>query len=313
LATRRNDDSATIASVRCRALILHAISIAACSSPRQNAEHEWLPVASADLGAVVARVGQVPIFAKQVEAEAKRTGKSAQAAIEDLIAGNLLAEHARQRGLVPASHVDPDVQSVLVQRLLEKELEPTLRPEAIPDTDLRPLYEKARDAFVHSRLVEIGFLAVYTGAPMQKKDRAPREQTGRELAVYLKKHPAKTLDEFQAVASDPAWASRHVAFKRVFQSNNKPLSEAVGAEVAKLKAPGDTTPLVVDEDGSFIARYISERPAENVSFEQARAKLQAGYFSHWRRLHFLDFTGKLARLHRVETYADRLPRNEQGP
>jgi hypothetical protein len=148
---------------------------------------------------------------------------------------------------------------------------------------------------------------------MQKQDREPREQTGRELAVYLKKHPTKTLEEFSAVASEPAWASRHVVFKRVLQSKNKPLSEAVGAEVAKLKAPGDTTPLVVDEDGSFIARYISERPAENVSFEQARAKLQEGYFSRWRRLHFLDFTSKLARLHRMEMHADRLPRNEQGP
>ena len=272
-----------------------------------------MPVASADLGVVVARVGQVPIFARQIEAEAKRSGKTAASALADLIAANLLAEQARERGFTLPSTADHDVQSALVQRLLEKELEPTMRPEAIPDADLRPLYEKARDAFVHSRLVEIGFLAVYTGAPMRKEDREPREQTGRELATYLKNHPAETLDEFLAVASDPAWASRNVVFKRVFQSTNMPLSEAVGAEVSKLHAPGDTTPLVVDEDGSFIARYISERPAENISFEQAREKLQAGFYDHWRRQHFLDFTSKLARLHRVETHPDRLPRDEQGP
>jgi hypothetical protein len=153
LASRRIDDSATIASVRRRTLILLALSSATCSSPRQTAEHEWIPVASADLGAVVARVGQVPIFAKQVEAEAKRTGNNAQAALEDLIAGNLLAERARQRGFIPASHADHDVQAALVQRLLEKELEPALRLEAIPDTAILPLYEKARDAFVHARLV----------------------------------------------------------------------------------------------------------------------------------------------------------------
>jgi hypothetical protein len=299
--------------VRCRTLILLAFSLANCSSPQQTAEHEWMPLPSADLGAVAARVGRVPIFAKQVEAEAKRTGKPARTALEDLIAAYLLAEHARQQGFLPGNTVDPAVQSALVQRLLEKELEPSLRPEAIPDGALRPLYEKARDAFVHSRLVEVGFLAVYTGAPMQKEDREPREQTGRSLALYLKKHPAKTLDEFSAVASDPAWASRYVVFKHVFQSTNKPLSEAVGAEVSKLQAPGDTTPLVVDEDGSFIARYISERPAENISFEQARRKLQAGFYERWRRQQFLDFTSKLARLHRVEMHADRLPIDEQRP
>jgi hypothetical protein len=312
LAARPILDSATIRSVRRRTLLFLAFSIATCSSPRQTAEHEWTPLPSADLGAVVARVGQVPIFAKQIEAEAKQTGQPAPAALENLIATNLLAELARKQGIPLASTADHDVQSALVQRLLEKELDPTMRPEAIPDGDLRPLYEKARDAFVHSRLVEIGFLAVYTGGRMGKEDREPREQTGRELARYLKNHPAKTLDEFAALANDPAWAKRQVVFKRVFQSTNKPLSEAVGAEVGKLHAPGDTTPLVVDESGSFIARYISERPAESIGFEQARGKLQAGFYAHWRRQHFLDFTSHLARLHRVETHADRLPRDDQG-
>ena len=313
MAARQIFDSATIVPVRYCTLLFVAFSFANCSSPRQTAEHEWLPLPSADLGAVVARVGQVPILARQIESEAKRSGKPARAALEDLIATNLLAEYARQRGFLLTSPADHDVQSAFAQRLLEKELNPTMRPEAIPDSDLRPIYDKARDVFVHSRLVEIGLLAVYTGAPMEKEDREPREQTGRELALYLKNHPAKTLDEFSALAKDPAWAKQHVVFKRLFQGLDKPLAKAVGAEVSKLHTPGDTTPLVVNDDGSFIARYISERPAENVSFEQARGKLQIGYYEHWHRQHFLDFTSKLVQLHRVEMHPDRLPRDEQGP
>jgi hypothetical protein len=197
-----------------------------------------------------------------------------------------------------------------VQRLLEKDLEPNLRPEDIPDNDLRPLYEKARQSFVHSRLVEIGLLAVYTGAPMQKEDREPREQTARELATYLKKHPAKTLDEFSAIARDPAWSGRKVVFTRFLQGTDSPLSKTVGAEVAKLRALGDTTPLVMDVDGGFIARYISERPAENITFEQARPKLLAGYYEHWRRKQFLELTTQLVRLHRVEVHLDSLPKDE---
>jgi hypothetical protein len=313
LAARQIFDSATIVPVRYCTMLLAASSLANCSSPRQTAEHEWLPLPSADLGAVVARVGQVPIFATQIEAQAKRSGKPARAALADLIATNLLAEYARQQGFTPASTSDHDVQSALVQRLLEKELEPTMRPEAIPDSDLRQIYEKARDVFIHPRLVEIGFLAVYTGALMGKEDREAREQTGKDLALYLKNHPAKTLDEFSALAREPSWAIRHIVFNRLFQGTDKPLPKAVGAEVSRLRAPGDTTPLVVDEDGSFIARYISERPAENVTFDQARGTLQTGFYEHWRLKHFLEFTNKLAQLHRVETHPDRLPRDEQGP
>jgi hypothetical protein len=298
--------------VRCRTPLLVALSLASCASPRQTAEQEWAPSPSADLGDVVARVGQVPIFAKQIEAEAKKSGKSVRTALDDLIASYLMAERARLQGFAPAGVSDLEVQSACVQRLLEKELDPNLRPEAVPDRDLRPLYERAREGFEHPRLVEIGILAVYTGARMQQEDRGPREQTARDLALYLKKHSTKTLDEFAAVARDPLWSGRSVVYVRMFQGADRPLSKAVGAEVGKLHAPGDTTPLVVDTDGSFIARYISERPAENVTFEQVRGKLLSGFYEHWRRQQFLDFTTRLAQQHKVETYPDRLPSNEKG-
>ena len=302
--------------MRCRTPLLIACTLASCSSPRQIVEQlaakEWTPAPSPDLGALVARVGQVPIFAKQVEAQSKRTGLPVRAALDELVASYLLAETARSRGHSIAGSSDPDVESALVQRLLEKELEPNLRPESIPDSDLRPVYERMRDTFVHPRLVEIGVLAVYTGAPMAKESRESREQTAKELAQFLKSHPAKTLDDFVALAREPSWAGRHVVFKRMFQGKDNPLSEAVGDEVRKLHAPGDTTPLVVDVDGGFIARYISERPPENITFEQVRAKLATGFYEHWRRQQFLDFTTKLVGHHRVETHLDRLPRDEQG-
>ena len=261
---------------------------------------------------MVARVGLVPIFAKQVQAEAKRTGKAGPAVLDDLIASNLLAEYARRKGFVLVGGKDPDVQSALVQRLIERDIEPNLRPEATPDSALRPLYDHARESFVHPRLVEIGVLAIYTGARMQREERVMREQAAKELAVFLRSHPAKTLDEFTAVAGDPVWSARNVVFKKMLQSSDSPLSKAVGTEVAKLRTPGDTTPLVIDEDGSFIARYIDERPPENITFEQARGKLLAGIYEHWRRQQFLEVTTKLAQLHRVETHFDRLPADEQG-
>ena len=292
--------------------LLVVFSLASCSSPKEVAEHEWTPVPSHDLGEVVARVGHVPIFAKQVEAEAKKTGKAVRVALDDLIAFNLIAEHARWKGYTLASSWDPDVKSALVQRMLEKELEPNIRPESTPDSALRPSYDSARDTFVHSRLVEIGLLAVYTGAPMPKEDREAREQTGKELSAYLRKHPAKTLEEFSAIARDPVWSERKVVFTRMLQGTDKPLSKVVGTEVGKLRSPGDTTPLITYEDGSFIARYIGERPPEKITFEQARGKLLAGFYERWRHQQFLEFTAKLARLHRVEPHFDRLPRDDPG-
>jgi hypothetical protein len=286
--------------------------IGSCSSPRQQANTEWTPQPASDLGAAVAKVGGVPIFASQVLAEAKQTGKSARAALEALVELNLLAGCARGVGERPADSSNADVKSALVQRLLEKEMEPTLRPEAIPDSALRPLYERFRDGFVHPRLVEIGVLAIYTGSRMADSPRKERAETAKDLSAFLEKHPPKTLDEVAALASETSWSQKHVVFARFFQGLDRPLSKFVGIEVAKLHAAGETTPMVADEDGFFIARYIGERPPENVSFEQARDGLRAGYAQNWPKQRFLDFSGQLLRRHKVEAHFDLLTGNDQG-
>ena len=289
-----------------------ALAFAGCSSSRQFAENEWIPAPSPDLGEVVAKVGLVPIFAKQVEAEAKRTGKSNRSVLNDLIASNLLAEHAKRAGFVLVHSKDQDVQSALVQRLIERDLEPNLLPTSMPDSVLRPLWERARDTFVHPRLVEVGVLAVFTGAEMDREERRTREQTVREMAAYVRSHPTSTLDAFSALALDPVWSARHVVFRKMLQGLDTPLSKAVGTEVAKLRTAGDTTPLIVDENGGFVARYIGERPPENITFESVRGKLLAGSYERWRHQQFLDYTTKLSQHHHVETHFDRLSTNEHG-
>jgi hypothetical protein len=257
-------------------------------------------------------VGGVPVFATQILARAKQTGRSPGESLADLVELNLLAERARGSGLKPADSADADVESALVQRFLEKELEPTLRPEAIPDSVLRPMYDKVRDGFVHPRLVEIGVLAIYTGARMKEAPRKERTQAAQDLAAFLEGHPPKTLDEFAAIASDSRWSSRKVVFARFNQGLDRPLSKTVGDQVAKLHLPGDTTPMLADEDGFFIARYISERPPEDVSFEQARDSLRAGYYQNWRKQRFLDFSAAFVSLHKVEAHFDLLTGNDQG-
>jgi len=286
------------------------LGLASCTSARQSSKAEWLPTAAPDLGGAVARVGGVPIFAKQVLAEAERTGKTPREALTRLIDDHAAAERIRSLGSALPSDDDPDVKSALVQRLLERELEPELT--AIPDSTLRPLYENARDSFVHPRLVEIGVLAVYTGEKMKDATRKLRSDTGKELAAFLAKHPATSLDEFAAIARDRTWSGRDVVYQRLLQGPDKPFSRVVGSEVEKLRAPGDTTPLLSDETGFFIARYVDEKAPQNTTFEQARATIAAAYFERWRQEQFLSFTAKLLKKHKVEAHFDRINQDEEG-
>jgi len=271
-----------------------------------------MPGSAPDLGAVVARVDGAPIFAKQVLAEAKRSGQPPRAALTTLIEANVAAERIRTLGRPLPPDNDPDVSAARVERLLDRELEPTLTAEAIPDTVLRSIYERVRDKFVHPRLVEIGVLAIFTGEAMNSESRSLRADAAKELATFLSKHPPSSLDDFEAVAGAKEWSSQRVNYRRVIQGLDKPLSKTVGVAVGKLHAPGDTTPLLTDIDGFYIARYIGEQPPENVPFERARPELAAAYVERWRQEQFMSFTGKLREAHKVEAYFDRITTEEQG-
>ncbi len=279
------------------------LAVAGCASPTPSAG-PWSLSPALDLGPAVAQVDQTPIFAGQVLAEAKRTGQSPRAALTALIDEQVIARAAAVRGWPRLA--DADSERAMVERLLERDLEPVLGMDKMPDKTLRHLYDAARDAFVHPRLVDVGVLAVYTGARMPADMRKVREQTASELSAYLARHPAASLDEFANVAHDKQWSDRLVVYGRFLQGTDKPLSPIIGKEVAKLKRPGETTPLLSDSNGFFIIRYAGEKPAENTTFAEARHRLAAAYLERWRQEQFLSFSNDLLQRHRVEVHFDRI-------
>ena len=150
--------------------------------------------------AVVARVGTVEIKQADVLRQMRFSGKAPREALDELIRFELLA--AAASAVVPAS--DPDVvqaqAGAAVARMIAHEIEPRLGKQDVPDVVLRDVYEKARKAFVHPRLVEVAMLNVYTGARMKDAPRASAAETARALEQYLRQQPQQTVDGFQVIA-----------------------------------------------------------------------------------------------------------------
>jgi hypothetical protein len=261
------------------------------------------PSVAHEFGPVVARVGEDAIYAAEVKAQAERDGTSARQAVDDLIRFHLLAQRAR--GAVPTP--DGVQKSASVQRLVERELEPQLTPEAIPESELRALYQRGFSRYVHGRLVEVAVLAVFTGARMKPEPRARARATALALAEHVAARPIRTAQDFETVANDPAWRGRKVQFQQTLQADEQPFPRAVGASVAKLRAPGDTTPLIEDETGYYIARYVSEKPPRNTSFAEAAPELRTLYHPHWRQRRFAEFAASLEVKHGAARVASAAP------
>jgi hypothetical protein len=265
----------------------------------------WVPQPAPDLGPIVARVGEVPIFAAEVEAQLEGSRKTPRQALDELIAFHLLAEKAREGGLRPEDFASAVPRELLVQRLLEREFEPLTGARDVGDDELRRLYERGKDAYVHPRLVEVAILAVYTGDLMKAERRGQLRRVAQAMAEEVARRPLRTPEDLALVANDPRWSGK-IALRRLLQGPDRPFGPALGAAVMRLGKPGDTTPLVEDPSGLYLARYISERPPENVAFESVREQLRAQVYPYWRQQRFAQLVVRLAKGHEVEAYPAKL-------
>lgn len=207
---------------------------------------------------------------------------------------------------VYASEIREPLRQAMAWRLFRKDIEPLLDIDHIPEAHLRALYDRASRAYVHGRLVEVGALVVFTGSLMKPKPRAEREKTAQDLAAYVAAHPSRTPGDFERLAGDPAWANRKVTYRRLTLESDFPLSQAVGGPVQKLRKPGDTTGLISDDTGFYIARYIGEKPPLDRPFDEVRREIAERAFEPWRASEFLRLTHEMGRQHDVVLWPERL-------
>jgi hypothetical protein len=257
---------------------------------------------------VVATVDQVTIRASQVASQMRGQGTSdARKALADRIVFELLARAAEDATLGTPADEQTEVRLVTVQRLIERELEPLLTRQAIPDAEVRALYEKGKRRFVHGRLVQALVLGFFTGARMKPEPRARAEQNATLLEAFLDQHPPATPAALERLAKDPVWVERKLSASTVWQEENQgePYPELVGRALAKL-APGSLSPLLVDETGAYIVLVLAKKPAEARTFEQVAPELRNEMHEPWRRQRFLHLIMDMASGHDVTVVPENL-------
>jgi hypothetical protein len=282
------------------------LSSAGCAQRDAAAETPWTPDPAPDLGAVVARVGSVPIYSAEVAAEAMRSQGTARDALNRLISLHVLAENAHRTERFSPDWSDAELRSALAERLLDREILPKTRREAVPEQELQGLYDKAIKAFVHPRLVEVGLLAVFTGPMMKPEPRREREKTAKALANDVAARRIHSAEAMEAMVRDPLWKDRSISYRKTVPWLDPAYSDKLNDEVLRLRAPGDTSPLIEDEVGYFIATYVSEKPAEKLPYSQVRESLLQRYYEHWRPQRLEQLVRSLSKGHQVEVHPQLL-------
>jgi hypothetical protein len=264
---------------------------------QQQARHEtsFAVTASAN-DAVVAQVAGTPILASQVAAHAKATGFEKRAALDDLVRQELLAHEARRRGYDQKPDVDLARREEMVRVFVARDFGAShADPSVIPETDLRQVYERYHEYFMHERLARV--LNVCTSP-----------ETARAIYDDAKAHPPADAAAFDAIVQAHGAHADNVVVEETSLGYQEKWRKALFGAVHK---PGDLMlahlpdlPFPCTDHVAWTQEYS---PARHDSFEKARDEVAQKAWDKWRERAFGQWLMALVRQHQIEMHAENLP------
>lgn len=244
---------------------------------------------------VVATVNGAPLYQSDVTRQAAATGADVRAALDELVALELLSQRAARQTFARGEEARAGLRQVLAQAYVQREIEPRLGLEAVPESLLRKAYERTRAGHVHPRLRRVALLQLFTPEKAGPQRRTQAAAWSKELEVWVARPENRTLQRWRALPQEPPWNERLLTAGVTWVPEGEAYSEALNRAIFQLPGWNAITPLVADPFGFHLAMYLGEREARNVSFEEAQPRLRSQLHEGWRQQRFLELTDELAR------------------
>lgn len=262
-------------------------------------------------GTAVARVGDVMITAEQIEQRVRAQGQSRRAfetvkglreLVDDQVRFELLAQAALDRGL----ERDPDVidaaRKVMVRKLLQRDLDPSVFEDAVSDDALRAYYERHRDSYLQMEKRRYAQIQL-----------APTEE-GRAIAQSIidrlqGKANAGELFAQQAQRFSLDVTSRGRGGDAPFQTLDE-IRDDFGLSFANAVFSHEPNTLVAQPVAStrgwHVVRVVARREALTRDFAEVREQIREKLLQGQRSTQFQKYLEDIERTYAVAIYDDRL-------
>jgi hypothetical protein len=216
---------------------------------------------------LVARVGTRPIGASEVAARMAADGLDAKAALEQLVADELLAQEAERRGIGANRAEERAIERVMVRAMLD-DFESELTPASVSETEVRADFEAQRDRLQIPERRRSWHILVKDSS---EEGRALAESIRAE--VRRAKQPKTVFDRY-ANAQSP-----ETSFEIVTEEL-PPISRDAGAEQAykdalfSVASPGPLRDVVETKSGWHVVTLTEILPAERTTLGEAEAGIR---------------------------------------
>lgn len=276
--------------------------VAGCNKPA--------PAAAPATRPVVAEVGQRAILAEDLVAEAQHRANSRRPVpareelLQDMVDRESLVQRARAAGLDRDPAVQREIESILIGRLLARELEPRRSALAVTDDEVKAEYEASRSKLARPAQVRMAMLFLELGAKASEarksEARARLTEARRRFMTVAPTNGVHVVNGFGDLAlqfSDDASSRHRGGDLGWIDPDRRPgRLPATVVDTARALPPGQPSEVLETEAGCYVVLKLDSRDAALPTLETAAGSLRQAVLLRKRRQLDDQFRSETARL-----------------
>ena len=258
------------------------------------------PITLADLQR---RMSQQPAFVQARYASPERRKEL----LDNLIRFEILAREAKKRGYERDPQVVRHQQQRLVDRMVAEELDAKLKPEDIPEADLRRFYQEHPERFTRPEAVRVSQILVTDAEAAARVAAAARALGPRDERGFRRLVAAHSLDEdSKQRGGDLTYLERQPSPGAGGGGDAHRPPPAVIEAAFALTEVGQIGGPVQSDRGFHVLRLGQRRPAALRPFEEVAAEVRQLVLAELRSRRLDEWVAEMRNKVNIQVYEDKL-------
>jgi peptidyl-prolyl cis-trans isomerase C len=265
------------------------------------------PQSSEDLSAVLAKVDGVTITVKQLQDAINRQSPYIRARyqskeqkkvfLDNLVRFEVLAKEAERRGLDKDPEVVQTMKSAMITKLLKDELERGMKPEDVPEADMKAYFDAHQAEFNKPEEVRVSAVVLKKKAQADEVGKLARGEEGKSNKGFRDLVTKYSTDEDSKLRGGDL---RY--FARESTEIPKPVIEAAFG----LEKTGDVAGPIPVGGVFYVIKQTGRRKAVVKTYDQVKRQIQNDLYKDRREAGQKQFVEQLRAKAKVELFEDNL-------
>lgn len=260
-----------------------------------------------DLSAALAKVDGVTITVKQLQDSINRQSPYIRARyqsreqkrifLDNLIRFEVLAREAERRGLDRDPEVIQAMKSAMITKLLKDELERGIKPEQVPDADIKAHYDAHQAEFNKPEEVRVSAIIV--------KKKGVADEAAKQ-AKSDEKRSNKAFRDLVSKYSTDEESKLRGGDLRYFHRESTEVPKAVIEAAFGLGKTGEVAGPIAADGSFYVIKQTGRRKAVVKTYEQVKRQIQNDLYKDRREASQKQFVEQLRASAKVELFEDNL-------